>query len=500
VMTVRASIPWWPDAKRRFVLVVARPGGDAERAQRPILVSSAPEGPHGKEPHAELSLADTRLFPDGVLSGAVALRNVSFARYTGVELALVAREIARVRNARDVKEIARYDFPLQIETPQEAEPIPFLLRVPRDVVPTMREELFEVSWFIEVRGRRLLGKDLHFAVPVVMASAPGGQSESRERERRAPPVVGSERVRALWTGVGEPLGLSFADDRLTGRVGDTEVRIFREHRGAKGPHMVAELRYPSFELGLDGGLVSGFRRIFRDNPVRLGDSQWDRAHYLTGRHHEQVEAFARVLRPALAKARVADLGDTCMVLDRPGAGLSRDSIAALAESAMAIARLIPLARDAIPPPPGFDLESWWRLARALDGKLELARMVVQGNLDLEPVEVTTLWSDKLALETRLELRPRRGIDPRHSDSFVRPESAGAPLVSRQTDAKPEHLAEDARTCVLALLERALALAITAEAITLGFPAPLSDATPVERALPDLARLAELMRVGRGAYR
>jgi hypothetical protein len=495
-VTVHASIAWWPDAVKGFELVVRTPPETGERARSPALFSSAPEGPQGKEPHAEVSLADSSALVGGTLSGAVALRNVAFARYAGLELALVLIERASAGRERSTREIARFPYQLQLAEAREAEPIPFQLRVPADAPPTTRYELFQLDWVLEVRARRRFGFDLTFSVPLEIHRS--GQGEAAPRERAAPPALGSDRARAIWQSVAESEGYTLEDEELGREVEDIRVRVFREHRGAKGIFLVAELVYPSLELGLDGGHVTGFRRVFGDHSVKIGNERWDSAHYLAGRHRVQVEAFARIVGPALAGLSVADLEDSKLRIERAGAGLSAAPLRELSRSALAVARGILALRPLVPPPPGFELSSWQALALQLNGRLETARMVVTGELDGEPIEIATHWSEAIALETRVEIRPRQPLDSRFFEALSLGE--GGRVVSQSTGAPPASLPRDVARLAEKLLGQARAVEIRADALCLSLEAPLVDTGPIRDLLPQLANLLERVRVGRSAYR
>ena len=494
VASARVSIPWWPDRTESWVIHVRRPPTEL-LAPLGVSYSSDPAGPRGTEPHVECSLADQRVVPGGVIEGSVALLNKAHNRYRAVRLVLVCREHCYDEQGRVLHQETALSFrsALPVESEVEGEAIPFRLKIPPNVPISHRSKLWKTEWLLEVTATVSLVRKLTIAIPLTVV--PAG-SKRVATERRAPPTVGSERITRMWQAVADELGMQLEGDVLRARDGDADVAIRRDHRGAEGIFLVARVRHPSAGIGLDGGLASGFRRVVGGG-VSLGDAQWDRDHYVAGRDPEQIRAYGAVLFPQLRAHRVADWSDDGVVIELRDAGTTRKPLAAFAASALSIARAIPEALEAIPPPACFKRvpgawASWRELAGVLDGRLDLGPMAVHGHVDGAPCAVITEWGTREApAVTRFEVRTSQPIEEKH-------------FYSRSGDVvrgDPTRLPRDARALLDALAEGAEGLCIEEGRIVSWLPAPLDSP---DRAAPprlrQMARVATLLRPQTGPFR
>ena len=492
VLTVHVSIPWWPDRKASFDINVMPPRVTPPQP-RTATYGSHPQGPQGNELTIECSLSDHVLEPNGELRAAIALGNLSHHRVRYVSVALVAAERIRDRgHGRRFTETPgrRYVMRLPIpETLRNGESIPFRMKVPERLPPSWRSELWQLEWFVDVQAHVRLGRDETIRIPVVVVP-PGSAPQV---ERRAPPVIGSERVSAIWSQVAGSLGMQLEGESMRARVHDTDVLIRREHRGADGIFLVGELSFPSLHLGLDGGLSSGFRRIVGGG-VQSGQAVWDRRHYLAARHPAQFGPMLRTLMPALVEVDLYDIDDEQAVIQSREAGLTLGPLQKFASRSLALARSLHDARQQIPPPPGMEsvIADWRLLAEKLEGRLETARMAVFGSIDGARIEIVTSWDpDGEAVATTLSTEP--SVPPREEQliewqegTFVRGGVEGLP--------------ESCRVLLEEMLRSALRFSIENRTVELDLPAPQTEAGLLLGAAQRLVALASGLRAGSGPYR
>lgn len=493
VVRVVADIPWWPDRKSEFLVAVQLPPV-ALPAGEPQLYSTAPSGPRAEEAHVECSLATATVVPGHVLEGSVALYNMAFNRYRGLSLSLVARETRRdTRGKRrgSVLDAKTYTLELPIQGVTDGEAIPIRMKVPESPPASFDSRLWSLRWVLVVRAHIGWGSDAVMHIPLTML--PAGSRAAQAARALAPPTVGSERVRKIWNDVAQQLGAHFDDAALHAQRDDVTMKISRDHRGSSGIFLVAELRYPSLHLFLDGGLSSGFRRLLGGG-VALGDPAWDREHYVTGRCADQVRALGASLLPHLSGQQIADLDDEHLVIERRDAGQSAAPLREITRAALAIAQAIGPARRDIPPPRGMRkaAKAWRELARRLKGKLETARMAVVGRFEGARAEVLTEWSaEGKALRTAIKLRPGFPIERTSQLRWAE---------GQYLEGAPRELPGEASAWLTTVQQDALALRIGRQDLELSLPAPLADTAPILEGLHRLDRLAALLRSKVGPYR
>jgi hypothetical protein len=426
--------------------------------------------------------------------GSLALGNVQFNRYRGVSLSLVSREMRRDPRGRargQVLDLGRYRFDIPIDGIADGEAIPFRLRIPDHVPVSYESKLWSLRWVLEARAHIAWASDVFMRIPVTVVSR--GSRTASKAQRFAPPTVGSERVRRIWSAVAGELGMRFDGQALSARLPEATVKVHRDHRGDHGIFLVAELRYPRLHLCLDGGLATGFRRLVGGG-VALGDAEWDRRHYVTGRDPGQIRALGTALLSQLAGHQVADWDDEHLVIERRDAGQAPGPLRQLTAAALALARELGQARAAIPPPQAMAsaVPSWLRLAQRLGGPLETARMAVHGRFDGIKAEVATEWNpDGTPVRTIVQLKPDFPIE----DKCCLHWSDG-----QYSSGDPQQLPGQARALLAKAQEDALALRIEQQQLELSVPAPELDANQLVERLHQLEQLTTALRSKVGPYR
>jgi Arrestin (or S-antigen), N-terminal domain len=507
-MTVRASIPWWPDARESFVVQVTQQPGSPQ--PRPARFAS--EGPSGKQPYLEGSLSSNVLWPGAMLTGAVALSNVAYNRYRDVKLSLYGREAVASGWSSHESKVQRYE--LRVRPPGEhveGQPIPFAFAIPAHLSPAYKAELSRLDWFFEVRATIRLGSDLTLLLPMELQAAPEAGSESAA-PISAPPSVGSPRLQELWRGVAAEVGLEQVGSQMQGRAGQrVSVMIRREHRGRKGMVLVGELRYPQQHLELQLRPATGLRKHLGGG-VLTGDEPWDKDNYLLGRNAPQLSGFITRLQPTLQPFDQAQMDDTRLVVEHKGSGQKAPALRQFAQQVVALGRALDGALAAIPPPGGpgldWDLPAWQACGRRLSGALETARMAVpEGSLDGQPASLVTTWQtgdedDEPLCTTELSLHHGAALASaleltmdRDSDG-LRWARGGAAVALDQLS----ELTVEARAQLEALAARVGALELSHETIHASIPGLLLDPAPALEALDAAARLGLLLRRSAGPYR
>ncbi len=485
LLKIRASIPWWPDARASFVIPVVQPPAEGE--ETPFVFSSDPSGPAAGEPHVEASLANTNLRPGGMLHGAVALSNVATSRYFGLQVHLRGRQVANVRGSRNASWCFEYTLNLPDKDIREGAPAQYSMRIP-EVQPTVRGEHFALSWVVEVRARRRLARDVVIRAPVVMLPR-DPTAQARARKRAVPPTVGSPRVNAVWKRVAAEVGLALEGDTLAGNIGHVRLVVRRDARGAEGNYLLGTLTFPSVQLGLDAGPLGGFARY-----VSLSERlEWpDKHHYFVGRDLEQVKAFATNLLPHGFAHEIVDASDELLVVQQKGSGQTQTELRRFVRNMNQVAHGFAKALAQVPAPSQFtgpSVQAWRRIAEGLVGELELTRMAVTGSFDGRRASVCTHWTNRGPWQTEVSLQPLQPINERLALKWS---AADGPL--------PETgLRSDARAALSAVSKGTLGCSIAPRLLSVSLPAPLMEAEPALDTLRGLAQL-ELALQRRSAYR
>lgn len=457
---VHVAIPWWPDARASFIAFVAAPYRPERQRQRSVYTSGADSLEHHR-PYAEFSLGSMTLYPGETLRGAVALANVAYNRYRGVDIQLIAIETypAFLGTTRHHRRTHRWS--LDVADINEGEAIRFSLQMPADVVPGFACASCRLSWFLEVRVDVAWSPDLRMWVPVEI----GGPRATEQAVVPAPLAVGSERLDLVWQATAQQTGYTYAQAQLTKTIVDTHIIISREHRGRRGLVLVGHISFADLGIGLRSDEGS-----------------------LRGRDASQT-AHLQAALSGVGELAPVHASDSDIWIERADGGQRLEPLVELAQALEQIACAINSVRGQFPPPAAMAamVPAWERAAKLLSGRLLVAPMIIVTAAGDMPIEVRTDWDGHgVPSRTVLELRPGFPIDRRHR------------IVWRQSDTLAP--LEAAELPLAALAMGARALAIDAARIRVFLPGPLADpATEIDR-ISALVRLGECLAGPGGMYR
>ncbi|MCB9755710.1 MAG: hypothetical protein H6713_37745 [Myxococcales bacterium] len=418
---IHVDIPWWPDARRTFLVNVVHPGHEDERATDKLVHVSAKGGPTGEAPYFEVMLRSREIAPEGALEGAIALSNVATNKYRAIEFRLVAAERLPSLVIENVhhNEVGRWRVPA--ERAGEGEPVRFKLNLPSNIVPGFRTHSAGVRWFLAVEVDVPWKLDPKVWIPL-NARSRGLASEGIEPAALA---VGSERVELVWREVARRTYYNHVDGVLQREHGHVHVELRREHQGRRGAIVVGELTYPDLGIGL-----------VRDGRERL-----------RARDRGQTDHLAAGLDDALVAAgwpTAADDRRLRFELDDPGHRV--EPLERFAILVFAVAEAFESTRRELPAPAAIaeQLADWTRAARALGGHLDHAAVRVTASR--AEVGLTLRAGFKPGGEIDryvLEVRPKVPISERHHRS-----GAGAKPPKSELAESLAPLCDDAETLTI----------------------------------------------------
>lgn len=393
---VQASIPWWRDARGSFVV----PLRAAPIAIEPTPYRATNRARGTDVPRIEISLASRVVPARGVLSGAIAFFHHDARAIRGAVLSIAASARLFQRGGYEHRQSATaYTVALPADLPADGTPVPFRVRVPDGMVPTLASRTMAIEWELRVERPGTLRTATWLAIPIEVREA-GDLGDDALGHEVAP--IGDARLASMLEATAAGLGLAVEGSAMIGSVGGVGLRITRELRPDVGSALVADLELPRLGLGL---LVEKTRWLPRlvSGDVEIGHSAFDAAHRVEARDPEQARAFLGPLADALAEGTLARLDDDHVRLERPDPTLDERSLASFADHVRAVASALDDALAHIVPPTAVeaDLEAWRETARALDARLVVGDLSITG----------TLGESSVVIETRL--------DPRGPEHVVR---------------------------------------------------------------------------------
>lgn len=472
---LHVSIPWWPDLRETYELLV-EPHGEVRPPPRPASATS--KGSSGT-PFIEVSLTDTTFAPNDEVNGAFAAGNLGRDMGDGVEVSLVGLEQARCSGRVFRAEQTRHNVPTVFQVPRSGREAPFRFRVPKDATPSFQSETCKLEWSLSATLRLSSGGAVTTTLPVVIGRHAGGRAGAGKR-----PEIGAVRWRAGWSAAGEAYGMSVEPDHLclAGARGDVKVQIVVEESDDEAA-LAATFTYPSVMLGLR---VTPQLIVMLPTPLEVMFSGYRIEH----REHEQaLSLLGGRVHEALDGVKLVSADDTSVVVRAPVAGYDRDSIAPFVRQAATIAAALASAIDQVPAPASMRdaLPAWRAFAAATGGRLTPGAMVLQGaNVDDAVFEVrTVLGPDGDPKRTRVAMR----IDP--------------PLPLRgPIDATSAELPPGGRELVEVLRAAVAHLEIRPKALAIELPGGTMDPAALRPRMIEMLVLARRLRGDRspGPYR
>lgn len=394
---VHVSIPWWPDLRETYEVLVER-HPEVRPKPNPTRVHS--EGGQGL-PFMEMSVADTSFAPGDEISGAFSAGNVARGALDGVEISLVAVERVQAKGRIFRAEQLRHNVPNLFKVPRGAREVPFRFRVPKEAMPSLETPVCTLEWTLQATLGLHTTRPIACMIPVNIRRFAGGRSGAARY-----PDVGVARWRSAWAAAGEPYGLAVPEDRLAlaGRRGEVEIEV-EMFEGEDEAALAALFRFPSIQLDLN---VKPQLIVMLPSALELSYPGYK----IEQRELAQAQAFlGGRLREALSAVKLVSAADDRIEVRAPVTGYDRDGVSAFLRLISAIADALIEAFDAIPPPLALAgaLPAWRAFAEAHGARLiPGAMMLVHAMIDGCEIHIRTLLSSDGAVQgTRVILQ----LDP-----------------------------------------------------------------------------------------
>ena len=411
-LTVRVSIPWWPDRTVVFHLPLPPARWSAVPAG-PTLVATNTQGPQHGDLYIEATIDPCAAHVGGLVEGILSLTHAE--KVKEVRLALVGMNLASFATESPSLEVRRYGASLLTGRPAEGAALPFSIRFPAHESPSFRARLFQLGWKLEVKAVQAWASDVTMAIPLVVGTDLPHGADGRQLQRLPP--VGHQRRAAVWAAVARRHGMvnDAASEVMTARAGDVEVRIELEQREA-GLTSVATLGWP--DLGID--LTVAERKWtdrLRGNAVELSYPPFDQRFVMRAREPAQALAFMTSdLGNALLHLSEATVGDDGALLAAPGGGHRLDSLDRFVSVVLALASAVHRSLPLVPPPALAlgAVDEWRSFAAAHGARLEIGSLSLRDlKWDATSLDVVTSWNaDAKPLATSVEhqLEPSTDVE------------------------------------------------------------------------------------------
>ncbi|MBK8252758.1 MAG: hypothetical protein IPK82_08835 [Polyangiaceae bacterium] len=471
------SIPWWPDLRETWELLVENRG-----AQRPAPAPSAVKSV-GDGPFVEISVTDTNFAPGDEINGAFAAGNVPKANVDGIEVSLVALERIEQGDGRTFQvEQNRHNIPNVFHLPPGGKHTPFRFRVPKESYPSFQALWFKLDYRLVVILRMHNGVvSTHIPVKVGKYAAPRAQVGRL-------PDVGIARWRTGWASAGAKYGFLLNADQfgLVGTRGPVNVAVEvyeSDHEAA----MVAVFTYPSLNLDLH---VEPQVLIVLPSKVELRYPGYK----INQRDIAQTRVFLdEPLRSALLRFKIQSMSDTELTVRGPVKGYDAEAIDPFLKDVSGILDALGQAIEAIPPPPELaeSLPDWRVFAGRTGASLSVGGMVLQGiTIEGGLFQIETLFQESGAVSlTRVSLT----IDP------------PLPIAHTLDPGQPSTFASAAPGSIdlaQALRAKCRRVQVTADTLSIDIPGPVSNPEELRPLFVEMFTLARRLKNERapGPYR
>ncbi len=378
-LTVRVSIPWWPDAVARYDITVAAPRMERV-ASRPLLMTSNANESRGKDPLIELSTNTSVLEPGAQFDASIALDGAGDRKIDRVELSLVAIETARVTSSAGPTEVDRRRWALCATAPKDGAASAARLVVPADVLRGFTSPFIAVTHVLEARAVVSWGSDLVLSAPVTVVDVDAPQSLI------GAPLVGRARHSEVWRAARAHLRLPGVTDlrmdadaceaRFT--VGAVNAVVREETHATLGPCVVAELSYGN--LGLDLRVVERSWTDWGSKFPELGSAFRKRFSCKIRDSRQLASLLDEPLQQSLLLFDEVGLSDEGSIALRKGGVYQPSSLDRVLMLVHGLAYRLDASIRRVAPPPAFaaSLPRWRNFAATHNASLRAGDLAVTG--------------------------------------------------------------------------------------------------------------------------
>lgn len=400
-VTVEVGIPWWPDAKRQYLVPVRLPVS-REVARTPSIGRSRTTSVDAAR--LEVSVASTTVIAGEVLTGACAAFHMSDSRPREVDIELVPSLLLRRGRRTWERRADGYGVTVTLPPGSAGNAVPFQIALPKVMTPSFEADTHDLRWFLIASTGSIFTGRTEVVLPLTVFDQTAAAHTPRLAEA---PKLGDEKMEALfarfalrhgWRRLPTPAGVD--EVAITGAHGKSTLELAYAYRGKGGAFLVARLHTPSLGLGLSV-VPSGLMRHLLFADLEVGIAEWDRAHRAAARTTSQAAPFVKAVVPALRDAsslgRLVRWDDDTLVFEREVVDLDDTALADAKLLMQAVAGTIERERESIVPPPGLDVDvaAWRALADKLDGELAVGDLAIRGGrVGHTPVELGLTFDDR----------------------------------------------------------------------------------------------------------
>ncbi len=397
-LRVHVSVPWWPDRREEYELIVRPPPWRAPPAE-PRVFATRTDGPKADEPYLELSLDSTSAALGARVSGAVSQLSKRPAK--SFHVALVAINTARFRPHSH--EVRRYEYALPRIPGHAGDATPFAIKLPETETPSFHGNLMKLDWVLTATANYGWGRSTSLSAPLLVAPI-ADPADALGAPRHVPPVGHARRAK-IWAHVAAERGLACDRDSetMTGSFSGVTVRIKLEQRD-DGLFSVAELGWP--DLGIDLAV----REKRWTDAVRAKAVIDDHRFFISCREPAQIKPLlgdskgARRFARALLSFSEVTLDDDGAMLSAPGGGHRLDNLDEFVSSVVTIATFVGKTAGALPVPESARgwAPAWEDFAKVRDGRFVPGSVSVLGaSWEGARINVSTEWEGTQPVHTQI---------------------------------------------------------------------------------------------------
>ncbi len=372
---IRVAIPWWADRTAAYDLPVGFPLM-APYPPKPIIYTSRDATSGKDDPAIELSVDTMEASIDETISGQISVSDLGSRTCRGVDIAIV-----QVENLREPYTFSRYTtrFGRRLihGRPAEGETIPFSVRLPRGLHPTVQGRLYGTAAIMEVKCDIALGTDVVLRAPIILHSP---LVTPRRLTQDLIQPVGTGRLHRVFSVVAGRLGLTYETTRrtLTGRAGKAvplTITIGLQHE-QDGYHRV--VRYDFAPLGV------GFLLERKDTTNLFGLTAREGGeipgYVVTARDPEQIRALALAIGARAAHYGEMEATDRHIRLSQKGDADTVQALSTFALQAINLGNEIAEAIEKLPAPLGLTahVPAWQAYAEQVGGTFTRTAMRIDG--------------------------------------------------------------------------------------------------------------------------